>query len=351
MLTSTSSPISHIIMYPPDVHSSPPSFHSDLPPDYSHHSQTYPIPNDPPHAHDAHGSTPPALPISLSVAPLTTAVTRPSNAHKHTGYLSGALELEFPYPIYEYPFYNLSPPDIPGATPIVTYPPSTAPVTGAPMLLHGAGLSSGALSRDAPTNDELSLTDAPTNGLGHLSPTGGTFLQQPKDANAQNLDSTAYATFSTDDQIQVYMCPLYSCGRVFERMEHLKRHLRTHTIQPYSCLKCGKRFSRSDDLNQHLRIHEILGFSLSPAIFGPGGMNGGGMGLDMGADVSGGRPVNMSSNGGELAKRCRSESASVPRGRSYPYPHLGIQRPGRVPPSQYPQYGGWVWSGKPGGQR
>lgn len=55
---------------------------------------------------------------------------------------------------------------------------------------------------------------------------------------------------------KVFVCPLYSCGRLFKRMEHLKRHVRTHTMErPFACDLCKKRFSRSDNLNQHLRIH------------------------------------------------------------------------------------------------
>ncbi|KAH7922484.1 STE-domain-containing protein [Leucogyrophana mollusca] len=55
---------------------------------------------------------------------------------------------------------------------------------------------------------------------------------------------------------KAFVCPLFSCGRLFKRMEHLKRHVRTHTMErPYQCDRCQKRFSRSDNLNQHLRIH------------------------------------------------------------------------------------------------
>ncbi|KAH7103745.1 STE like transcription factor-domain-containing protein [Auriculariales sp. MPI-PUGE-AT-0066] len=55
---------------------------------------------------------------------------------------------------------------------------------------------------------------------------------------------------------KAFPCPLFSCGRQFKRMEHLKRHVRTHTLEkPYACELCGKRFSRSDNLNQHLRTH------------------------------------------------------------------------------------------------
>ena len=54
-----------------------------------------------------------------------------------------------------------------------------------------------------------------------------------------------------------FSCPLLSCGRVFKRLEHLKRHVRTHTQErPYECSRCSKRFSRSDNLTQHIKTHE-----------------------------------------------------------------------------------------------
>jgi transcription factor STE12 len=54
-----------------------------------------------------------------------------------------------------------------------------------------------------------------------------------------------------------FSCPLLSCGRLFKRLEHLKRHVRTHTQErPYECTRCTKRFSRSDNLTQHIKTHE-----------------------------------------------------------------------------------------------
>ena len=48
------------------------------------------------------------------------------------------------------------------------------------------------------------------------------------------------------------------CGRRFKRMEHLKRHTRTHTQErPHKCpvASCGKSFGRTDNLAQHLKTH------------------------------------------------------------------------------------------------
>lgn len=48
-----------------------------------------------------------------------------------------------------------------------------------------------------------------------------------------------------------HSCPIPSCGRLFKRLEHLKRHVRTHTQErPYICNHCNKAFSRSDNLAQ-----------------------------------------------------------------------------------------------------
>ncbi|KAK2791685.1 homeodomain transcription factor ste12 [Onygenales sp. PD_12] len=54
-----------------------------------------------------------------------------------------------------------------------------------------------------------------------------------------------------------HSCPIPSCGRLFKRLEHLKRHVRTHTQErPYPCPFCNRAFSRSDNLAQHRRTHE-----------------------------------------------------------------------------------------------
>lgn len=63
-----------------------------------------------------------------------------------------------------------------------------------------------------------------------------------------------------------HSCPIPMCGRLFKRLEHLKRHVRTHTQErPYSCSLCSKAFSRSDNLAQHRRTHETSADGTAPS--------------------------------------------------------------------------------------
>ncbi|KAF9547138.1 hypothetical protein EC957_008818 [Mortierella hygrophila] len=56
-----------------------------------------------------------------------------------------------------------------------------------------------------------------------------------------------------------HCCPVSGCMKRFKRLEHLKRHTKTHTLErPFACLTagCNKRFSRSDNLSQHIKTHQ-----------------------------------------------------------------------------------------------
>lgn len=58
-----------------------------------------------------------------------------------------------------------------------------------------------------------------------------------------------------DGLLKPFPCP--ECTKVFKRLEHLKRHIRSvhSNIRPFHCKYCEKKFSRSDNLAQHLKTH------------------------------------------------------------------------------------------------
>lgn len=100
--------------------------------------------------------------------------------------------------------------------------------------------------------------EPPRANLGHTSqpqgfPTSGPSPYLHSGGSASHSSSSLPAP---SQKVKAFSCPLFSCGRLFKRQEHLKRHLRTHTMErPFQCPICRKRFSRSDNLTQHTRIH------------------------------------------------------------------------------------------------
>ncbi|KAJ7156182.1 STE12-like C2H2 type Zn-finger transcription factor, partial [Mycena filopes] len=100
---------------------------------------------------------------------------------------------------------------------------------------------------------------------------------------------------------KAFICPLFSCGRLFKRMEHLRRHLRTHTMErPFACPRCNKRFSRSDNLNQHVRTHVRAE-----------GLAGGG---EWGGGASGGEEEESGGEGEEVDELAGDEDVVGPGG-------------------------------------
>ncbi|KAK4031276.1 hypothetical protein C8A01DRAFT_21482 [Parachaetomium inaequale] len=49
-----------------------------------------------------------------------------------------------------------------------------------------------------------------------------------------------------------------SCKRHYNRLDHLARHVRSHTnFKPHRCSICGKSFSRTDLLKRHVAAHDV----------------------------------------------------------------------------------------------
>ncbi|KAI0198167.1 fungal-specific transcription factor domain-containing protein [Astrocystis sublimbata] len=55
---------------------------------------------------------------------------------------------------------------------------------------------------------------------------------------------------------QQFKCPIPTCYKLFNRREHVTRHLKSHNpVAQYQCHVCGRRYARSDVLRRHISGH------------------------------------------------------------------------------------------------
>jgi len=87
------------------------------------------------------------------------------------------------------------------------------------------------------------------------------FERSKLDLPQQSARSKSRSRKSGNDSKKIHECPL--CHSRFQRPEHVKRHMRSHSSEkPFACPQpdCHKRFNRKDNLKQHLRkIHGLKG--------------------------------------------------------------------------------------------
>jgi hypothetical protein len=123
-----------------------------------------------------------------------------------------------------------------------------APLTGLPQSQSMDDLTSYIGNRERPAGVVFASAHSGTSSTSsHLAP-AAFYNPHLLNSNVPGIDKDG----------RRFVCPVYGCARRFKRLEHLKRHGRTHTGErPFNCpiVRCGKKFSRSDNLVQHLRIH------------------------------------------------------------------------------------------------
>lgn len=78
--------------------------------------------------------------------------------------------------------------------------------------------------------------------------------KEPAQHPPQQLGKRKLSTSDTSPS-SIHVCHI--CKRVYERADHLTRHLRSHeNARPYQCSRCPKRFNRADLLTRHETTHD-----------------------------------------------------------------------------------------------
>ncbi|SPN99822.1 related to transcription factor Pig1p [Cephalotrichum gorgonifer] len=102
------------------------------------------------------------------------------------------------------------------------------------------------LAPKAPQDQRTLATTATAQSPAQLPP-----ISSPTKPAKRKLPGEAPPPRSTPSHV----CRI--CNRVYERADHLTRHLRAHeNARPYQCTRCPKRFNRADLLTRHEATHD-----------------------------------------------------------------------------------------------
>jgi hypothetical protein len=136
----------------------------------------------------------------------------------------------------------------------VCEPTSSTTVFGQFSLFEGSPTYK---QRRRRVTDQSHQADSTSPNLRKRSPTTSTLSSSASPPTTKHWHSESTVDDQESTMTRHFDCPLSTCRKRFRRLEHMKRHLRTHTLErPYSCNECGKRFSRSDNLAQHKKTHD-----------------------------------------------------------------------------------------------
>ena len=155
-----------------------------------------------------------------------------------------------------------------------SFPENVLVMSASNPTTNGFGLPSeiDGMSRHPQRQNTYPLYEPQGASLSHASQSQEVPMSAPSPymLSGGSASHSASSLPTPSQKVKAFLCPLFSCGRLFKRLEHLKRHLRTHTMErPYECHICHKRFSRSDNLHQHTRIH-ARSSDTGAGAFGPG---------------------------------------------------------------------------------
>ncbi|EDQ88640.1 uncharacterized protein MONBRDRAFT_37465 [Monosiga brevicollis MX1] len=132
---------------------------------------------------------------------------------------------------------------------------STAPTTGLPSKQP---------KRAAPQTNSL-----PSTGDKYKRDFKASQAQSPNgsDSDDQGGAEDGGDDFQDDDDLPLtdleetnfeLVCPLASCGRAFERLDHLKHHLLAHSnCRPYECQRCNRKYRQASGPGPVVQVHHL----------------------------------------------------------------------------------------------